>query len=180
MSKRKRNQEGTEGGSKYKYIRTMIEVRDRVHEQLINKCPEYFQRMMMSQNEHLVKHLKQGSACCIKELDLITPELLSSLAATRYRLLTSISEYELINMIARVICEMEVDETWVADILFETCMYFYTQKKLMKMLRLSSLEQRIRAHNNHQKRLEWIHQQRELVFTTNDKEDMLFYNQLVG
>lgn len=123
------SEESKSGESKYEYIKTMIEVRDRVHERLILKCSSHFQTLMMSQNEHLGRHLQSSSsACCLKEIDLITPDILSCLAATRYRFLNSVSEYELVNIIARVICEMEITTTWVTDILFETCMYFYTQR----------------------------------------------------
>ena len=165
---------------KYAYISTLIEVRDRVHELLIHKSSQHFKTLMMSQNEHLVKHLRSSSStCCLKEIDLITPDILGCLAATRYRLLSSVSEYELVNIIARAICELEIEETMVADILFETCMYFYTQKKLMKMLRLSSLEQRLLTHSDcHKKTLSWVKQQQELVFTTDDKEDLLFYSRM--
>lgn len=174
------SEESKQDGSKYVYIRTMIEVRDRVHEHLIHKCSTHFQTLMMSQNEHLVRHLQSSrSACCLKEIDLITPDILSCLAATRYRFLTSVSEYELVNIIARIICEMEINTDWVTDILFETCMYFYTQKKLMKMLRLSSLEQRIKSKPSmHQKVLSWVKQQQALVFTTEDKDDLMFYSQM--
>ena len=184
MSKKKSHKKQEPDGSRYAYIQTMIEVRDRVHERLIQKKPEQFQRIMMSQNYHLSKNLGQNKACCIKEFNLITPDLLSSLAATRYRLLTSISEYELINIIAREICEAEVPTDWVADILFETCMYFYTQKKLMKMLRLASLEQRLKhlpkRSSYHNRLLNWVRDQKERVFSVDDNDDILFYEQLVG
>ena len=174
------SEESKQDGSKYRYIQLLIEVRDRVHEYLIHKCSSHFQTLMMSQNEHLVRHLQSSSsACCLKEINLITPDILSCLAATRYRLLSSVSEYELVNIIARVICEMEIKTTWVTDILFETCMYFYTQKKLMKMLRLSSLEQRMKTKSeSHKKTLSWVRQQRDLVFTADDKDDLMFYSQM--
>lgn len=174
------SEESKSGESKYEYIKTMIEVRDRVHERLILKCSSHFQTLMMSQNEHLGRHLQSSSsACCLKEIDLITPDILSCLAATRYRFLNSISEYELVNIIARVICEMEITTTWVTDILFETCMYFYTQKKLMKMLRLTSLEQRMKTKSEiHKKTLSWVKQQRDLVFTADDQDDLMFYSQM--
>ena len=169
-------------GSKHKYIETLITVRDCVHYKLITKNPHKFQHLMMSQNEHLVSALKSNSGCCIKELDLVTPDILSSLAATRYRLLTSVSEYELVNIIARVICELEVDEAMVTEVLFETCMYFYTQKKLMRVLRLSSLEHRLKFKNKeaHAKTLQWVKSQQENMFTADDTDERAFYNRLVS
>lgn len=74
---------------------------------------------------------------------------------------------------------MEITTTWVTDILFETCMYFYTQKKLMKMLRLTSLEQRMKTKSEiHKKTLSWVKQQRDLVFTADDQDDLMFYSQM--
>lgn len=165
---------------RYGYIRLLIEVRDRVHEQLVQKSSSRFQELMMSQNEHLVRYLRSSSsACCLKEIDMITPDILSCLAATRYRLLSSVSDYELVNMIARVICEMEINTDWVADVLFETCMYFYTQKKMMKHLRLSSLEQRLKSKSDiHKKILSWVKQQQDLVFTVDDKDNLTFYSRM--
>lgn len=165
-----------DGVSRHRYIETVIAVRDRVHTLLIVRNPQKFQCLMMAQNEHFVNIMKENTGCCIKEMELITPEILSSLAATRYRLLTSISEYELVNIIARAICELEVPETIVTDVLFETCVYFYTQKKLMKVLRLSSLEQRLKCKKSrHTKTLEWIRDQQQHVFTADDADERAFY-----
>ena len=174
--------EQQDGISRHEYIETVVSVRDRVHAALILRNTQRFQCLMMSQNEHFINVMKNNASCCIKELDLITPDILSSLAATRYRLLTSVSEYELVNIIARAICELEVRETIVTDVLFEVCVYFYTQKKLMKVLRLSSLEQRLKSKESsvHTKTLQWVRDQQKNVFTADDSDERAFYARMVG
>lgn len=49
----------------------------------------------------------------------------------------------------------------------------------MKMLRLTSLEQRMKTKSEiHKKTLSWVKQQRDLVFTADDQDDLMFYSQM--
>lgn len=158
------------------YAPTLMSVRDGVHEELIRRRPRTFSVLYYAQDRHLAKLLRESTAYCTKDLDIIPADVLGSLAATRYKLLTSVSEHELVNIIARVICEQEVDESLVTEILFDTCAYFYAQRKLMRHIRLASLEKRLNHHPNaHGKMIDWIRQEQEKIFTADDTEEKEFF-----
>ena len=84
-------------------------------------------------------------------------------------------------MIARAICELEVPETEVTDTLFETCMYFYTQKKFMRYIRLVCLEERVINSGHHKDLLSRIRQQKNLAFSVEtDSGNMEYLYKLVS
>lgn len=151
------------------HINQVIRVRDRVHQHLIRRSAKTVVKELSIQSCKL-KHLvdQYQDVLCTKEFKEVPVGVVETLAATRLRILNSVSDYELIQLIARAICELEVPETEVTDTLFETCMYFYTQKKFMRYMRLVCLEERVVNSEHHKHLLSWVRQQKNLVFSVED------------
>ena len=175
--------ESGEVKSEKKYhINQVIRVRDRVRQRLIRRSAKIVVKELMIQScklEQLISN--EHDVLCTQEFKEVPVDIVGTFAATRLRILNSVSDYELIQLIARAICELEVPETEVTDTLFETCMYFYTQKKFMRYIRLVCLEERVINSGHHKDLLSRIRQQKNLAFSVEtDSGNMEYLYKLVS